>query len=512
MRRPSTDTVFSLGFEALAKLKPARDLAYLRRSIPDLAQYRLAHHVIKAWAKERGIYGARFGYLGGIHISVLLVSVCKAMAMEADTAENGKVSAEDIVTTFFDHFADYPWHTSAVFDSFFHRALTYRRTSREPMCLLGWHPPSLNTASAASSSTTRTLRNEMERARALLSTPGMTWPSFIGRDHASNSLPCGASDFLNGHKSYARLDIHYWGSSSQGGARLLGWIESRCANILIGTYILAPATFKPALMHHGIAVLTCSDLGSRVGSLTTRFWPQRFAEVSQHEQEGVVDAYEGFYLIGLAWDENEIIDEMHTTTEPVPALSNVRAILQQLERRITSDEEYFDPRTSWFNASVIQAAQLGPISIDNRDWGRLVEDDDSDDEDDEPAEEFINGLTSPVTMENPATRPAPQGDDDGQQLGLVAHEHTGSATPKLRTAIDVLNRLLWDPELDADDHNVGYIDRFDGIQEKVATSWKTEQTDEEFIPQHRIAYFRRKSTGTVVWDRARRIDLIFRHS
>jgi hypothetical protein len=39
--------------------------------------------------------------------------------------------------------------------------------------------------------------------------------------------------------------------------------------------------------------------------------------------------------------------------------------------------------------------------------------------------------------------------------------------------------------------------------------WKTEQTDEEFIPQHRILYFKRRADNVIVWERRTRIDDIF---
>ena len=40
--------------------------------------------------------------------------------------------------------------------------------------------------------------------------------------------------------------------------------------------------------------------------------------------------------------------------------------------------------------------------------------------------------------------------------------------------------------------------------------WKGgDVTDEEFIPQHRILYFRRASDGVRVWDRKRRLDVLF---
>ncbi|KEF53292.1 uncharacterized protein A1O9_10740 [Exophiala aquamarina CBS 119918] len=86
-------------------------------------------------------------------------------------------------------------------------------------------------------------------------------------------------------------------------------------------------------------------------------------------------------------------------------------------------------------------------------------------------------------------------------------------TPKMRSAQDVLHRLQWDGDLDISRFKVGYLERFDGIKETPASNWVTEVTDEEWIPQHRIKYFKRvdPSGGSevVVWDRDQRIDTIF---
>lgn len=64
--------------------------------------------------------------------------------------------------------------------------------------------------------------------------------------------------------------------------------------------------------------------------------------------------------------------------------------------------------------------------------------------------------------------------------------------------------------MDSSDYIIGYEDRFLGVRETGLDKWTTEQTDEEFIPQHRILYFRRKSDGgAVVWDREARTDGIY---
>lgn len=77
---------------------------------------------------------------------------------------------------------------------------------------------------------------------------------------------------------------------------------------------------------------------------------------------------------------------------------------------------------------------------------------------------------------------------------------------------DVLNRLQWDPEFDVSEYTIGYLERFAGIKEMPATDWISETTEEQWIPQHRIKYFKRVNDSgdlEVVWDREKRIDRIF---
>ncbi|EAW07196.1 DUF504 domain-containing protein [Aspergillus clavatus NRRL 1] len=84
-----------------------------------------------------------------------------------------------------------------------------------------------------------------------------------------------------------------------------------------------------------------------------------------------------------------------------------------------------------------------------------------------------------------------------------------SAENRLRPAADVINRLIWDTQFESNNYLIGYEDRFNGRLEANLSSWKKDLTDEEFIPQHRILYIKRKSDDDIVWDKRRRIDKIF---
>ena len=84
---------------------------------------------------------------------------------------------------------------------------------------------------------------------------------------------------------------------------------------------------------------------------------------------------------------------------------------------------------------------------------------------------------------------------------------------KLEPASKVLSRLEYDATYDIDEFKVGYLDRFKNeVQEKAAAGWKKDKTHEEFIPEHRIEYFKRYSrTGKpeIVWEKKTKVDKVF---
>ncbi|XP_066539323.1 leukocyte receptor cluster member 9 [Hoplias malabaricus] len=86
--------------------------------------------------------------------------------------------------------------------------------------------------------------------------------------------------------------------------------------------------------------------------------------------------------------------------------------------------------------------------------------------------------------------------------------------PRMRTADDVISRILWDTCVDPADFVVGHLDRFLGVLERPFCdfSWDTQVCDCDYseemtIPRHRIQYFSYK--GQRVWDRDSRTDHVF---
>ncbi|KDO21191.1 hypothetical protein SPRG_20963 [Saprolegnia parasitica CBS 223.65] len=82
----------------------------------------------------------------------------------------------------------------------------------------------------------------------------------------------------------------------------------------------------------------------------------------------------------------------------------------------------------------------------------------------------------------------------------------------MRTATDVIHRILWDDSITQTEVIVGYLDRFVGTVERnfAAFNWAdiaTLSQTETAIPQHRIQYF--KWRDEIIWDKRVRLDRVF---
>ncbi|KAK3955438.1 2'-5' RNA ligase superfamily-domain-containing protein [Pseudoneurospora amorphoporcata] len=483
---PPGNAVWSLPALTLTKLKAARDLDYLRRTVPDLAVFRQAHRAVRTWAKGRGVYAQRFGYLGGIQISVMLARVYKALALRGGVSGIG---AEELVVSFFEEYARIDWEKDMVYDEvcpWFRQKRekggekeVYRRTSREAMVVLGWFGPGLNTSGQASVWSVKTLKEEFGRARDMLVKGEVkSWKEFLEGSG-------GAEEFLRGYKSYVKVDVQYWGLSPSKGAQFVGWLESRCVMLLV-------------------------DLHRRAPGVYVRMWPARFVEADTASQQAEADDqaategtgprdYQASYLLGLDADINTSKEDLKL------ALGSIQTALQRFEEAICSDEKYFDASNTWMSASVVKRSELGNFQLDTRNdcVGEYTPGDDESDseaeDDDEEDASLLEDLDEATPKKNKGKNKKTTED---QQPRL-------EPGPKLRSAADVMNRLRWDSAIDSSDYVVGYEDRFLGVKERALDMWKTEQTDEEFIPQHRIMYFKRRSDGQVVWDRKTKKDEVF---
>ncbi|KAL4895100.1 hypothetical protein BDV59DRAFT_200352 [Aspergillus ambiguus] len=462
---PADDPTFDLPMRSLVKLNPLRDMHYLQRTIPDLATFRLAYRFIKTWAQRRGIYSAKLGYLGGVHITLLLARVCKISFQRA-----GPIAATDMICTFFQCYAQFDWSRTIVYDPGFYKAVPhYFRTSREPVVILTQNAPKVNVARAASIPTSWTLEQEFKHMHRQLSSPGITWTDILGTIDGSS----GVNDFLTSYPSYAKIDVQYWGAGSTKGRMLVGWLEWRCVSLLV-------------------------DIHRKFPYLRARIWPARFTEMEEASEDDT--EYQCCFLIGLAKGAAPgSTSVMNAALERYSVELAVLETLAAFAKQIRGDDNYFDASSNWVDVAVVQASGVQGLHIDRSALGNAAHEEDLFDDDDDD-----------IDLEEDEDE---KGDkQEHQNLPIRARVRAGArnvSTPKLRPASDILNRLRWDTNINIDDYVIGYDDRFLGDREMPVAQWKAELTDEAFIPMHRILYFRRKSDGTRIWDRETKTDLLF---
>lgn len=256
--------------------------------------------------------------------------------------------------------------------------------------------------------------------------------------------------------------------------------------------------------------------------VTSRIWPERFI----HDKANVTPTtspqeYHGCYLIGLqpiAGNTKQSISKAAKESAQV----ELTKVLSDFEIRIRADDAYYDSRSCWVSLTLVDGSELGSLKPEpgSLDVGLDAYDqcaDTSDLEDDFLSDEkgimSDDGFEQDQTQENPLpTATSPR----SKTVSRMGHDFNdasvvtgGPVLGKFRTAIDVINRLKWDESMDSSDFVVGYEDRFVGPQEKALAMWKGDPTHEEFIPQHRILYFKRRSDGAKVWERSTRMDKVF---
>ena len=446
------DLVAGLSPDSLRPLNSFRDTAYIRDTVPDVDAYRAAHRFLSLYLKGRGLYAAKFGYLGGIHLSLMLNHVVKLLALYS--GKKTSISAASIVRSFLVYFSSFNWSGDVVSDPALHEGQQYPRSSREPVVILALHTPTArpNVASSCTKMTCDALKLEFAIAAEQLANGDWAW---CLRDKVEV-----ASEFLQEFGACIKISLDVWNTDEVGSDKvreILGSVES-----------------KIPLLQVNLA---------RLDGVYGRVWPARFCESAGLHNEGDGTQFKGSYLIGVSAKNDHLDAEAKKLVE-----GNILSVVRSFElslresKALSADCSYVD--VSILSRKKILAQALG---LDNRDW---------------------TGLAAPLVDDREDDG---VGDDDVSQT--VSNVPSSSASrsrssSKLRPAQDILSRLRWDGSLSADNYMVGYEDRFLGVREMPLAKWKADQTDLEFIPMHRIVWVREVDSGDLVWDRKNRIDKV----
>ncbi|KAF8529071.1 hypothetical protein BU17DRAFT_36825 [Hysterangium stoloniferum] len=452
---PSNDSVFLLPASSLRTLNAYRVQLALLRVLPisSLAAFRLAYRALKIHCVSEGIFSSRLGYLGGIHLTLLLTRVVLQCSPGS--------SASQFIRAFFSTYAEWDWAQHAVTVPGLTNSTSYSRaTGREPMVILSTEKPTQNVVQNANQHTLRVIVASFKRAHSELSA-GRSW-----EDVCATGGICGYTfkRALQRHNCFIKIDLSIWNSSTVEARAWVSYVQSRLPHLLV--------LLQSSLPH-----------------CYARLWPNRF--VDANDPGDLATGLRSFYFAGF--------DSLTSSNK-----SKVQAIVFAFEDELQRDQRYYDPSNMFVSVSLVDSTHLPSNITLPPEWvdGDIDPDDESPDDaeidplDDPDAEEAFTFLSSTQARKN--RPPALRGSDT---------PHIPAA--KLRTSSDIYNRIMWDRELNAEDYVIGYEDRFSGLMETPLLNWKRDVVDEEFVPFHRVMHFRRRSDGLLVWDRKNKIDLIF---
>jgi uncharacterized protein (UPF0248 family) len=219
-----------------------------------------------------------------------------------------------------------------------------------------------------------------------------------------------------------------------------------------------------------------------------RVWPQRLVRRQSDSEDGI---YEGCFVLGLDVEQS--------------TLSTAVDVAERWKLRIQEDDltvggQCFIDVIISQGKSDIDKQDLKPCT---RTWPRSIV----------KAEERSKG-TQTQKLSKREKREMIKGQKDNETREISVE--VSKTARKLRPASDVLNRLRHSGDYDIDEFVVGYKDRHSSMpMEKPAVQWAKDITDEEFIPEHRIEYFKRYCPGgkeEVLWEKCSRLDKIFQNS
>jgi poly(A) polymerase Pap1 len=177
--------------------------------------FQAANRALKLYLKQQGLQGARFGFLGGFHLTLLLTRIALILPPNA--------KAEHLVHQFFKTYGSWDWEADMV-SPIPEREFAYKRVQqKEPMVILSIEKPIANLTFNASRNSVEVLSRAFRLADEMLDA-GKGWAEVCGSGPNTKEP---LEMFLESYKMFIRIDVGYWGGSCVRGREVLGWLESK---------------------------------------------------------------------------------------------------------------------------------------------------------------------------------------------------------------------------------------------------------------------------------------------
>lgn len=161
--------------------------------IPNVEEFYSVLKIIKHWAKKRGIYSTKFGYLGGASWTILVAFICQRFP---------HLSEENLILEFFKTFSRWDWAVPVALEGAqTKKFMSYTEKNGEhTMSIIAPVFPAINSAFSVGKFTQKIIIEELYRGKNLLYQilkGNLPWDALFD-EH---------TDFFARYDSYLRLDV-----------------------------------------------------------------------------------------------------------------------------------------------------------------------------------------------------------------------------------------------------------------------------------------------------------------
>jgi poly(A) polymerase Pap1/endonuclease/exonuclease/phosphatase family metal-dependent hydrolase len=304
----------------LRPLNTFRDAQHLIHTIPCVESFRTAHRYLSLFLRRRGLYSAKFGYLGGVHLSLLLNHLIKRI----DPGEVNSISAEELIITFIHYFARSSWENEIICDPAYPHT-DYRRTPREPVVILAIHSPTArpNVASSCTKLSAATLIKEFALAKKHLANDDWEW-MLRGKELAFQ-------DFVQSFGAFIVTTIDMWDLQNFDETThraLIGHVESRVPVIMV-------------------------QLG-RIDGVYAQAWPYQLLSPDDEVEEGKQCKIR--YIFGVSGPAQQDVEGRKLTqTKVVQVARNLETLVR--------GSEYYEEKHIWVQVEVKSRRHIVDLNL-----------------------------------------------------------------------------------------------------------------------------------------------------
>jgi poly(A) polymerase len=224
----------------------------IEQLVPNFESFLKLVRCVRLWAKRRGLYSNKMGYLGGVNCNILAAFTCQLYPNAAPST---------LLKKFFEVYKDWDWNTPIALTHLYDAQLGYEIWDRSygsnrfhVMPILTPAYPSMNSTVSVSYNTLEVMQEEIATAfdavLAVLARDGQGWDEVFA-----------PSDFAVAHSRYLAAEVYVQGVPEHLSGELLrswsGYVESRLRKLVEHLSYLPVSRLR--LMPKKLPLLTVRD-------------------------------------------------------------------------------------------------------------------------------------------------------------------------------------------------------------------------------------------------------------